>query len=75
MEQDNGYLAEEAFVARFLGKSIETLRRWRRLRTGPAWVRVGRTPMYRREDVAAWMLANRVETPAVRAIRGARQSA
>ena len=47
-------------VADLIGKSTETLTRWRRIGCGPAFVRMGRSPMYSREDIASWMQANRV---------------
>jgi AraC-like DNA-binding protein len=51
----------EETLALFLGKSTETLKRYRRERTGPAFIRVGRTPQYLVKDVMVWMLQNRVE--------------
>ncbi|QFU18094.1 hypothetical protein GDR74_10175 [Microvirga thermotolerans] len=52
--------SEEA-VAHFLGKSTDTLKRWRREGGGPAFVRIGRTPQYRVQDMMVWMLRNRIE--------------
>lgn len=53
-------LLTESEVADFLGKSIITMARWRREGCGPAFVRVGRSPRYRREDLSAFMQANRI---------------
>jgi excisionase family DNA binding protein len=46
-------LAEELQV------SVRTLERWRREGAGPPWVRVGRSPRYRRDDVDHWLEATR----------------
>jgi excisionase family DNA binding protein len=35
--------------------SLRTLERWRQEGTGPAFIRVGRSPRYRRSDVDAWL--------------------
>ncbi|MHC2514601.1 MULTISPECIES: helix-turn-helix transcriptional regulator [Bradyrhizobium] len=51
-------LLTETEVADFLGKSVVTLARWRREGYGPAYVRIGRSPRYRREDLAFFMQAN-----------------
>jgi excisionase family DNA binding protein len=49
--------------ARLLSISHRTLQAWRRLGSGPAFVRLGRTIRYRREDVLAWANANRQGAP------------
>lgn len=36
-----------------------TLREWRRLNTGPAFVRVGKQVVYYLEDVQQWLVKNR----------------
>jgi excisionase family DNA binding protein len=50
-------LAEELQV------SVRTLERWRREGTGPPWVRVGRSPRYRRQDIDRWLEATRRNSP------------
>ena len=35
--------------------SLRTLERWRQQGTGPAFIRVGRSPRYRRSDIDAWL--------------------
>jgi excisionase family DNA binding protein len=35
--------------------SLRTLERWRQQGTGPAFIRVGRSPRYRRADIDAWL--------------------
>jgi excisionase family DNA binding protein len=42
-------LAEELQV------SLRTLVRWRQEGTGPVFIRVGRSPRYRRADIDAWL--------------------
>lgn len=35
--------------------SLRTLERWRQEGVGPAFIRVGRSPRYRRADIDAWL--------------------
>jgi excisionase family DNA binding protein len=35
--------------------SLRTLERWRQQGKGPAFLRVGRSPRYRRADIEAWL--------------------
>ena len=42
-------------LARELGLSVDTLRRWDDRRIGPACVRAGRTTFYRRAVVMDWL--------------------
>ena len=53
-------LLTENEVADFLGKSTITLARWRREGYGPVATRVGRSPRYTRESLAAFMRANNI---------------
>lgn len=53
-------LLTESEVASFIGKSVQSLRLWRRQSKGPAFFKIGRTPKYHREDLAVWMHANRI---------------
>jgi hypothetical protein len=57
---------DEKEAAAFLGlKSSRLLQAWRRRRTGPAWVRVGRQIRYQPQDLRAYLNANRVDPEAV----------
>ena len=60
----NNSLLHERDAAKILGVSGSSLRRWRSLRTGPAYVRVGGKPggaiRYREADLAAWLASNTV---------------
>jgi len=60
----DNHLLHERDAARILGVSASTLRRWRSLRIGPAYVRVGGKPggaiRYREADLLAWMASNTV---------------
>jgi len=51
----------ERAVALRLGVSPFTLRTWRRLGRGPAYMKFGKAVRYRPEDVDAWMRAMRIE--------------
>ncbi|MBB1089800.1 helix-turn-helix domain-containing protein [Rhodopseudomonas palustris] len=53
-------LLDEDFIATVTKRSKSTLADWRRKGTGPAYVRIGRTPRYPREDFGRWLQANHV---------------
>ncbi|WP_103011107.1 MULTISPECIES: helix-turn-helix domain-containing protein [Rhodopseudomonas] len=57
-------LLDEDFIAAVTRRSKSTLADWRRKGTGPAFVRIGRTPRYPREDFSRWLQANRVDPTA-----------
>ena len=59
MGNDDFMFSESEFAA-FVGKSHAWARRERRFGRSPAFVLIGRPPKYSREDVFAWMQANRV---------------
>jgi predicted DNA-binding transcriptional regulator AlpA len=48
-------LLNEYGVSEILGVSVATIRRWRLLRQGPKYIKVGSSVRYKREDVAAWL--------------------
>jgi predicted DNA-binding transcriptional regulator AlpA len=48
-------LLNEHDVARLTGLSVASVRRWRLLRQGPRYLRIGAVVRYRPEDVAAWL--------------------
>jgi len=54
----------EAEAARQLGVSIGGLRKWRKARRGPKYLRLGRLIRYRRSDLEQWLEShcNRQET-------------
>lgn len=52
-------LLTEKDIAALLQISIPTLRRWRMLRTGPAFVKLGALVRYRPEDLSAFMEAGK----------------
>lgn len=46
----------EQFAAAYLGVHVETVRGWRKRRTGPPWRKVnGKLVRYSLEDLAAWV--------------------
>lgn len=59
MSNDDFSFSEAEFAA-FVGKSHAWARRERRFGRSPAYTLIGRTPKYSRQDIAAWMHANRV---------------
>ena len=44
-------LMNDTQVAKYLNMSVASLRRWRTLRTGPKFLRIGTAVRYRRRDV------------------------
>jgi predicted DNA-binding transcriptional regulator AlpA len=48
-------LLNEHDVARITGLSVATVRRWRLLRQGPRYLKLGALVRYRREDLAGWL--------------------
>lgn len=55
-----------ADLARELGLTEDTLRRWEDRRTGPACVRAGRKVLYRRSAIEAWLAAQELPSPPVK---------
>lgn len=49
----------ESDVASLLGFSIKTLRNWRTVGQGPAYIKVGRTVLYLPDDITAFLIAHR----------------
>jgi hypothetical protein len=56
-------LLDEYQAAERLCLSVKTLRRWRWLRRGVPWIRVGAAVRYAPDDIAAFIKANRQEIP------------
>jgi predicted DNA-binding transcriptional regulator AlpA len=48
-------LLHERDVARITGLSVASVRRWRLLRQGPRFMKLGSAVRYRPEDVSAWL--------------------
>lgn len=55
-------LLTEAELSELTGVPVATLVAWRYRRQGPAFIKVGRLPRYRTEDVDAWLAARTVTT-------------
>ena len=49
------HLLNEKDVARITGMSVASVRRWRLLKRGPKYLKIGSAVRYRPEDVAAWL--------------------
>jgi predicted DNA-binding transcriptional regulator AlpA len=58
-----GVLTQEE-LAEMMDVSVETLREWRRLKSGPDYIKAGKNVMYREADVQEWLKRNVV--PVVR---------
>jgi predicted DNA-binding transcriptional regulator AlpA len=48
-------LLNEHDVARITGMSVASVRRWRLLRQGPKYLKIGASVRYKPEDVSAWL--------------------
>jgi predicted DNA-binding transcriptional regulator AlpA len=48
-------LLNEHDVARITGLSVASVRRWRLLRQGPKYLKIGSAVRYKREDITAWI--------------------
>jgi predicted DNA-binding transcriptional regulator AlpA len=48
-------LLNEHDVARITGLSVASVRRWRLLRVGPKYLKIGAAVRYRPEDVETWI--------------------
>jgi hypothetical protein len=59
------YLTEES-LAREIGVTIRTLRRWRKERQGPPITHVGRKVVYSIEGLRRWLAANEQQMPRAR---------
>ena len=57
-------LLKEQDVARKLRMSLATVRRWRLLKTGPPYIKIGASVRYRPEDLEAFVSSK----PAVNAV-------
>ena len=42
-------------LAQLTGFSVHTIRRWRLLKQGPRYIKIGSSVRYRPEDVTAWL--------------------
>ena len=48
-------LLTEHDVARVTGLSVATVRRWRLLRQGPKYIKIGAAVRYKPADISAWL--------------------
>jgi predicted DNA-binding transcriptional regulator AlpA len=58
---ENDPLLHEDEAAVELHRHSRTLKRWRDLGEGPAYVRIGREVLYRRSAIRQWLLAREVQ--------------
>jgi hypothetical protein len=58
--QTSTNLLSETQAAAFVSKSVSSLRLWRRTGKGPVFYKLGRTPKYSRDNLNAWLHANRI---------------
>jgi hypothetical protein len=53
-------IIDEKRAAKFLGVHPKTMSRWRKTRTGPAWIPVGRQIKYAAVVLNAWLVEHQV---------------
>jgi predicted DNA-binding transcriptional regulator AlpA len=61
-QMDNREVLNERHVAEEYALSVPYLRRARRERRGPRFLKIGKLVRYRRSDVEAFLAANAIET-------------
>ena len=58
---DKKYLTAEEVSERYRGEiTVGTLRNWRAMRIGPAFIKIGKAVLYPLEELDAWDKANTV---------------
>lgn len=58
---EDDLFTEQEVIARYRGAvSLGTLQNWRSLRTGPTYLKVGKTVLYRRSALTAWEKRNTI---------------
>lgn len=66
---DTKFLTSEEVSARYRGEiSVGTLRNWRAMRIGPAYVKIGKAVLYPVEELEAWDRKNLVTCRTVKAL-------
>jgi Helix-turn-helix domain len=69
---DKKYLTAEEVSERYRGEiTVGTLRNWRAMRIGPAFVKIGKAVLYPVEELEAWDQKNLVTCRASRRLAGA----
>ena len=51
----------EKQAAKFLGVAVQTLRNWRHHRTGPAYIKMGRSVRYQIDDLQSYIDKRRID--------------
>ena len=60
---DQFSLITEEMLALMVGVTLDTLQQWRANRLGPAYIKLGRTVFYRKDDIRDWIKESVVWTP------------
>jgi predicted DNA-binding transcriptional regulator AlpA len=55
IEKTIATLLNEHDVARITGMSVASVRRWRLLRQGPKYLKIGASVRYKSEDLSEWL--------------------
>lgn len=71
---DQKFLTAEEVAERYRGEiSVGTLRNWRAMRLGPAFIKIGKAVLYPLEELETWDAKNLVTCRASRHLTGAEQ--
>ena len=52
---------DERRAARVIGVAVQTLRNWRHMRRGPAYLKIGKAVRYRVEDLVSYLNDHRID--------------
>lgn len=52
---------DEKKAANMLGVAVQTLRNWRHIRKGPAYIKLGRAIRYRQDDLVDYLNKRRID--------------
>jgi predicted DNA-binding transcriptional regulator AlpA len=64
MEDKRAFNLKDNEAAHYIGMKTQTLRNWRAMNRGPAYVKVGRAVRYSLNDLDAYMTERRVQPDA-----------
>lgn len=54
-------ILNEVEVSKLIGLALPTLRNWRHLRRGPAYIKMGKAVRYNQDDVLAYVARKRID--------------
>lgn len=61
LKADLSQAVDERKAAKFIGVAVQTLRNWRHMRRGPAYLKIGKAVRYRIQDLDAFLNEHRID--------------